>query len=87
MLKRNSQHDKATFTGERKHLCDAWPESMRCFIAILFQFRLEYATGKIQENQMKMELNGTRQLLLSYAGGVSVLDVFIQYNIFLINTT
>jgi hypothetical protein len=33
------------------------------FSQLLFNFALEHATMKVQENQMEPKLNGTRQLL------------------------
>jgi hypothetical protein len=60
-----------------KHLSDTfpilkWSKTRRCFIAIVFNFVLEYAIRKVQENQVGLKLNGTHQLLI-YIDDVNLL--------------
>jgi hypothetical protein len=55
-----------------KHLSYSCPIQRYALSPLLFNFALEYATGKFHENQVGLKLNGIHQLL-AYADGVNLL--------------
>jgi hypothetical protein len=65
-----------------KHLSDSFPiqnclKHGDALSPIIFNFALKYAIRKVQENQVGLKLNGTRQLL-AYADDVNLLGVNVD---------
>jgi hypothetical protein len=52
-----------------KHVCDSFPiqnglKQDDDLLPLLFNFGLQYANWKVQENEVRLKFNGTNQLLV-----------------------
>jgi hypothetical protein len=65
------------------HLSDSFPIQIGlkegdALSPLLFNFALEYAIRKVQENQMRLEPNRTHQLIMTYADDINLLGDNIE---------